>query len=458
MKTRFLVVFLFCLNILHSSAQTAGVEEYTVNLNDANNPCITPDQYKAIEKEIADNNRLLGLTPSTNKTASTTCSWPLKMANGLNDCSYYLVGNYVDQDPSAGIKDYHCGSITYDGHTGVDIIIEPYPFYKMDNNQVDIIAAAPGTIIAKSDGNFDKNCSVNNMTANYIIIQHMDGSEALYWHMKKNSLTAKNVGQSVVTGEFLGKVGSSGSSTLPHLHFEVWAGSTFSTRNDPYSGQCNLLNANSWWASQKLYKERNIVNLQVNNIAPVLPACPTTETPNEDSCFTAPGSARFYVWIRNDSTGITNSMRIINPNNTTFSSWSYNSTSTFNLASYYFVRTLPNTPGTYTFEAVWNGDTCRKAFKVNCNALGVAEMSSDEQAAVYPNPFFSQTVLTVPLGQKVEHAELNIVDTYGRAVRTVTGINSNTIAIERKGLSIGIYFYRLSNGQKLICEGKLIVQ
>jgi len=40
-------------------------------------------------------------------------------------------------------------SNTYDGHHGTDIAIWPYSFYKMDNNQIEVIAAAAGTITQK---------------------------------------------------------------------------------------------------------------------------------------------------------------------------------------------------------------------------------------------------------------------------------------------------------------------
>src|SRR6185437_1768457 len=301
--------------------------EYILRKNNASNPCIKPEEYKIIERQCADNIKLLGLeNNASKKTMTTSLSWPLKMANGLNDCSYYYIGAYVDEDTtSSGIKDWNCGTATYDGHRGTDICSSPYPFYKMDNNQLEVIAAASGTIINKVDGNFDKNCSINNSTANCIIVQHADGSVALYWHMKKNSLTAKIVGQTVVAGEYLGVVGSSGDASGPHLHFEIWSSTAANTLKDPYAGTCNIFNATSWWTTQKPYAEPAIVKAQVNTIAPVFTSCPITETPNEDSCFTAGVTAKFYVFIRSETVGLTANMSIINPSGTTVSSWAHNS-------------------------------------------------------------------------------------------------------------------------------------
>ncbi|MFN8331146.1 MAG: hypothetical protein U0T81_08005 [Saprospiraceae bacterium] len=55
----------------------------------------------------------------------------------------------------------------------------------MDHNLVEVIAAATGTIVDKHDGEFDKNCASTSMMANYLVIRHEDGSQALYFHMKK---------------------------------------------------------------------------------------------------------------------------------------------------------------------------------------------------------------------------------------------------------------------------------
>jgi hypothetical protein len=83
----------------------------------------------------------------------------------------------------------------------------------MDNQQVEISAAAAGTIVSKSDGNFDRSCTFNNNQWNAVYVYQADGSVGWYGHMKSGSLTLKGVGASVAAGEYLGRVGSSGSST-----------------------------------------------------------------------------------------------------------------------------------------------------------------------------------------------------------------------------------------------------
>ena len=52
----------------------------------------------------------------------------------------------------------------------------------------------------------------------YIMVRHAQGVTTLYGHCSR---IVANLGQSVKKGEVIAKVGSTGNSTGPHLHFEV---------------------------------------------------------------------------------------------------------------------------------------------------------------------------------------------------------------------------------------------
>lgn len=55
---------------------------------------------------------------------------------------------------------------------------------------------------------------------NHVLIRHADREFSLYAHLSKDSILVKN-GDKVNAGQQIGRVGSSGSSYLPHLHFHV---------------------------------------------------------------------------------------------------------------------------------------------------------------------------------------------------------------------------------------------
>ena len=126
----------------------------------------------------------------------------------------------------------------------------------MDNEEVAIVAAAPGIIIDKVDGNYDRECLWLGQSWNAVYIMHDDGSQAWYGHMKNGSLTQKIVGDTVERGEYLGLVGSSGNSEAPHLHFQVMDVNNVVV--DPYKGDCNDIEE-SHWENQHDYRETELL-------------------------------------------------------------------------------------------------------------------------------------------------------------------------------------------------------
>jgi murein DD-endopeptidase MepM/ murein hydrolase activator NlpD len=53
---------------------------------------------------------------------------------------------------------------------------------------------------------------------NYVVVAHGQGVKTVYAHLSRIDV---NPGRAVAAGTTIGAVGSSGSSTGPHLHFEV---------------------------------------------------------------------------------------------------------------------------------------------------------------------------------------------------------------------------------------------
>ncbi|RYY92358.1 MAG: hypothetical protein EOO11_21380 [Chitinophagaceae bacterium] len=91
-----------------------------------------------------------------------------------------------------------------------------------------VYAAAAGEVIAlsdtaKDDRSFhvpDLHRSPLALYGNYIAVRHSDGSIALYGHLRQGS-TRVHTGDRISTGQRIASVGASGSSLMPHLHFEL---------------------------------------------------------------------------------------------------------------------------------------------------------------------------------------------------------------------------------------------
>lgn len=78
----------------------------------------------------------------------------------------------------------------------------------------DVYSAAEGTVI-----NVNFNVEKGEGSGIFLEIQHADGFATRYTHLNE-ILVAE--GQRIQQGQVIAKVGSSGRSTGPHLHFELW--------------------------------------------------------------------------------------------------------------------------------------------------------------------------------------------------------------------------------------------
>ncbi|MBQ3007156.1 MAG: M23 family metallopeptidase [Clostridia bacterium] len=92
------------------------------------------------------------------------------------------------------------------------------------HNGIDLVkygGGASGTpVIASKGGRVEVVQRSNSGYGNMVLINHGDGYKTRYAHMIKGSITV-SVGDYVEAGQTIGKVGSTGNSTGPHLHFEV---------------------------------------------------------------------------------------------------------------------------------------------------------------------------------------------------------------------------------------------
>ncbi len=73
-----------------------------------------------------------------------------------------------------------------------------------------------GLVLAKKH----QNKNINYFLGNFVIIESSEGIYALLAHLKKDSILVKT-GQSIEAGEIIGRVGNSGNTIQPHLHFHL---------------------------------------------------------------------------------------------------------------------------------------------------------------------------------------------------------------------------------------------
>jgi murein DD-endopeptidase MepM/ murein hydrolase activator NlpD len=304
--------------------------------------------------------------------------WPLRVGGGYSGPGFYVISSYVDQNPAFPdkVQDYSCGKRSYDtaagyNHQGTDIAIFPDGWNLMAARNVEIVAAAPGTIVLKTDGNFDQSCDLNTNPWNAVYVQHDDGSVAWYGHMKNGSLTTKAVGARVVAGEFLGNVGSSGDSTGPHLHFEVYDSAQHLI--DPYQGQCNTHNAESWWAAQPAYTVTRVNRAFTTSGIPSLSSCGldgrllNPGTLKEKTAF-APDQLAFFVGaVRDIEAGQAVKFTVRRPDGSVWRSYDSDPSTESYPASYWYTSFFldPAEPsGVWLLEVTVNGSVAQSPFTV----------------------------------------------------------------------------------------------
>lgn len=468
MKINFtqLILFSFLLCSSQSFSQEVSLNavggEY--NFNENRTQCLTDEQREEVLNDIKSNISLLKsqnrlIHNEAQKRAPTTLfSWPVKMKDGAPYNDVWAISNYVDHNPEFPnqLLDYNCGAKTYDtndgyNHMGVDIYTWPFSWKMMDNDEAEIVAAAPGQIIAIGRTQFDRSCTFNSNTWNAVYVQHADGSVALYGHMKKDSPTSKNIGDTVERGEYLGIVGSSGNSTGPHLHFEVYSevelnGVGQDVLVDPYAGNCNNMNTDSWWQNQKPYVNTNINAVLTHSAPPVFPTCPDQETTNEKNAFAPGEKVHLAVYLRDQLAGTTIDLEVLRPNGTIYNDWDYNLVDNYSSSYWYWIITAPSLPGEWTWRATYQGQIVDHKFTVGTLSV---EDSNFDNVSIYPNPF--NDVVNIQSNSRIK--KVSLVDILGKTVMTKTNDIESIKEINLESLAKGLYFLRLegvNNEQKTI--------
>ncbi len=168
-----------------------------------------------------------------------------------------FIQQFTDRDPGPGAADFTCGTLVYDGHKGTDFAL---PSLVDLGAGVDVLAAAPGVVRSVRDempdimlgdpGAPDLN---GRDCGNGLVIDHGDGWETQYCHMRLGSLTVET-GDQVEVGDTLGQVGLSGRTEFPHLHLSLRKNGAVV---DPFApdgaDSCEVARGDALWADDIAY-------------------------------------------------------------------------------------------------------------------------------------------------------------------------------------------------------------
>jgi murein DD-endopeptidase MepM/ murein hydrolase activator NlpD len=150
--------------------------------------------------------------PNAQHNAQWNYTWPLPNGQGRMDQGFG--GGASHQD----VENYYAIDVTAPPGTAV-------------------FAARAGVVMA-TEGRFTASGWNRALMgkANYVRVLHSDGSMASYAHLQPNSITVRP-GDQVNAGSQIGRVGATGYTTGPHLHFVVQVNRQFKLLSVPFRMQ-----------------------------------------------------------------------------------------------------------------------------------------------------------------------------------------------------------------------------
>ena len=140
---------------------------------------------------------------------------------------------------------------------------------------VPAVASADGVVVDATDGLPETTTipeppplpPISQTVGNHVTLMIAPGVYLLYAHFKTGSVAVKT-GQVVKRGDVLGRIGSSGNSTTPHLHFQVMTEPTFfPTDSTPFAFDCFTLDGQ---VTERIWDD--ILGLQPTDVLPYVPA------------------------------------------------------------------------------------------------------------------------------------------------------------------------------------------
>ncbi|MEK7184369.1 MAG: peptidoglycan DD-metalloendopeptidase family protein [Patescibacteria group bacterium] len=180
----------------------------------------TVQQQKSLEKEVAEAKKLNAqVEAELSKIRATLSRGSGPGVTQARDRGTSSVGFQWPTDYRY-ISTYFGGSTPFQpggGHGGLDLV---------NGSGTPIYAAADGTVTTVTEMRLNGNFYAYGR---YVVIGHNAKWSTLYGHLQSFAVSS---GQEVKRGQIIGYMGSTGWSTGPHLHFEIW---DYSSRVNPMS-------------------------------------------------------------------------------------------------------------------------------------------------------------------------------------------------------------------------------
>ncbi len=301
-KTRIVSLFLSILTVFGcmtalatpaAAAETIGIFASVSTEPVTANPSVAPFPYNITDGIEAETQVYLNIGATTHYKLSS-CRWYVKTAGG----SYTYVGGFTAKNyfrySATSFKFYAaclhtimCEVTLTNGEVirgTIDINVSPtsfspvwpcskstnyistmYRYWNSGNptshrvrsnkyNALDISGSKGDTIYAVEGGTVVEKGYQSKGFGYYVVIKHDNGLYSLYGHLKSSASVNKN--DSVKRGQTIGYMGSTGDSTGPHLHFEMYDpndyGKVIAPWKSYYQGKVNVtVGGNSYKANSR---------------------------------------------------------------------------------------------------------------------------------------------------------------------------------------------------------------
>jgi murein DD-endopeptidase MepM/ murein hydrolase activator NlpD len=217
--------------------------------------------------------------PAQAQSPAPAPTFRLPLACTLGETCWVM--NYPDVGPQGDKKqtDHTCLSRTYEDHKGTDFAVPDEATMKKG---VDVLAARDGTVMRVRDSepdrwptkdDLEKTKAAKRECGNAVLIDHGDGWQTMYCHMKRASVVVQK-NQAIKAGDKIGQVGLSGLTEFPHLHFGLIHKDKVV---DPFTGEdvikpCTLDSKKSLWdpSAKLVYEPLSFFDLGFDLKPPVL--------------------------------------------------------------------------------------------------------------------------------------------------------------------------------------------